>query len=81
VAEDGCGERHHAGAVVAPSRRAGHPDPDVIIHQGEQRLSNFLLWQSAIANWCSFQSIGRISTAQPSKRHSEYRRRERASAD
>ena len=55
------------------------PDPDVIIRtSGEQRLSNFLLWQSAYSelvfvpvNWPDFDR-GVLETA-----IAEYRRRER----
>ncbi|HEU5043479.1 MAG TPA: polyprenyl diphosphate synthase [Nocardioidaceae bacterium] len=44
---------------------AGHPDPDLVIRtSGEQRLSNFLLWQSAYselyfcdAYWPAFREI------------------------
>ncbi|MEV5712148.1 polyprenyl diphosphate synthase [Actinoallomurus sp. NPDC052274] len=44
---------------------AGRPDPDLIIRtSGEQRMSNFLLWQSAYselyfceANWPAFREI------------------------
>ncbi|GAA4632837.1 isoprenyl transferase [Actinoallomurus vinaceus] len=44
---------------------AGQPDPDLIIRtSGEQRMSNFLLWQSAYselyfceANWPAFREI------------------------
>ena len=39
-------EEHVAGALAT----AGIPDPDLIIRtSGEQRLSNFLLWQAAYA--------------------------------
>ena len=38
------------GLVTASLMTAGVPDPDLIIRtSGEQRLSNFLLWQSAYA--------------------------------
>ena len=31
---------------------AGSPDPDLVIRtSGEQRISNFLLWQSAYSEW------------------------------
>ncbi|WIY54293.1 isoprenyl transferase [Devosia sp. YIM 151766] len=51
-------ESHLAGALMT----AGLPDPDVIIRtSGEQRLSNFLLWQAAYSefvfveeNWPDF---------------------------
>ncbi len=42
-----CLDEDHFGALLST---AGIPDPDVIIRtSGEQRLSNFLLWQSAYA--------------------------------
>jgi undecaprenyl diphosphate synthase len=32
---------------------SGSPDPDLVIRtSGEQRISNFLLWQSAYSEWC-----------------------------
>ena len=38
------------GAVSSALLTAGIPDPDLVIRtSGEQRLSNFLLWQSAYA--------------------------------
>ena len=44
---------------------AGHPDPDLVIRtSGEQRMSNFLLWQSAYselyfcdAHWPAFREV------------------------
>ena len=41
---------------------AGMPDPDLIIRtSGEQRLSNFLLWQSAYAELVFRTCSGRIT--------------------
>jgi undecaprenyl diphosphate synthase len=70
---------------ITPERLGGHlhapdiPDPDVIIRtSGEQRLSNFLLWQAAYSelvfvpiNWPDFDR-GTLEGA-----IEEYRRRER----
>jgi undecaprenyl diphosphate synthase len=70
---------------ITPDRLGGHlhapdiPDPDVIIRtSGEQRLSNFLLWQAAYSelvfvpiNWPDFDR-GTLEGA-----IEEYRRRER----
>ena len=40
---------------------AGIPDPDLLIRtSGEQRLSNFLLWQLAYTEFCFVMSPGRI---------------------
>ena len=39
-------------ALTARLYTAGQPDPDLIIRpSGERRLSNFLLWQSAYAEY------------------------------
>jgi hypothetical protein len=51
---------------------AGQPDPDLVIRtSGEQRLSNFLLWQSAYselyfceAYWPAFREIDFLRAAQ-----------------
>jgi undecaprenyl diphosphate synthase len=70
---------------ITPERLAGHlhapdiPDPDVIIRtSGEQRLSNFLLWQAAYSelvfvpiNWPDFDRTTLEGAIE------EYRRRER----
>ena len=70
---------------ITPERLGGHlhapdiPDPDVIIRtSGEQRLSNFLLWQAAYSelvfvpiNWPDFDRAALEGAIQ------EYRRRER----
>ncbi len=40
--------------IAAYMNTAGLPDPDLVIRTaGEMRLSNFLLWQSAYAEFCS----------------------------
>jgi undecaprenyl diphosphate synthase len=42
------------GTVAAALYTAGMPDPDLVIRTGgEQRLSNFLIWQSAYAEFVS----------------------------
>jgi undecaprenyl diphosphate synthase len=70
---------------ITPERLGGHmhapdiPDPDVIIRtSGEQRLSNFLLWQAAYSelvfvpiNWPDFDRAALEGAIE------EYRRRER----
>lgn len=76
---------HLSADAITPELLAQHldapdvPDPDVIIRtSGEQRLSNFLLWQSAYSelvfvptNWPDFdRSVLEAAIA-------EYRRRER----
>lgn len=56
AAEVAAGEREPASidepAVAAALDTAGFPDPDLVIRtSGEQRLSNFLLWQSSYAEF------------------------------
>ncbi|MDB5369725.1 MAG: uppS [Roseomonas sp.] len=58
---------------------AGMPDPDLIIRtSGEQRLSNFLLWQAAYAEfWFTETLWPDFGAAQLSEAVAEYARRER----
>ncbi|MCU0504900.1 MAG: polyprenyl diphosphate synthase, partial [Chloroflexi bacterium] len=50
VPADAIDEAAVAGALYT----AGQPDPDLVIRTGgEQRLSNFLIWQSAYAEFVS----------------------------
>ena len=50
IAPDRIDEESIAGALYT----AGQPDPDLVIRTGgEQRLSNFLIWQSAYAEFYS----------------------------
>ena len=45
-------------AITACLYTAGQPDPDLIIRpSGEERLSNFLLWQSAYAEFVYFDIL------------------------
>ena len=68
-----------AAAVEARLDTAGLPDPDLVIRtSGEQRLSNFLLWQAAYAelvflpiHWPEFDRAALEDAIR------EYRRRER----
>jgi undecaprenyl diphosphate synthase len=68
-----------AAALAARLDTAGLPDPDLIIRtSGEQRLSNFLLWQAAYAelvflpiHWPEFDRAALEAAID------EYRRRER----
>jgi undecaprenyl diphosphate synthase len=46
------------GAISAALYTAGLPDPDLVIRTGgEQRLSNFLIWQSAYAEFYSCEAL------------------------
>jgi undecaprenyl diphosphate synthase len=46
------------GAINAALYTAGLPDPDLVIRTGgEQRLSNFLIWQSAYAEFYSCEAL------------------------
>lgn len=46
------------GAISAALYTAGLPDPDLVIRTGgEQRLSNFLIWQSAYAEFYTCDSL------------------------
>jgi undecaprenyl diphosphate synthase len=68
-----------ADAIAAKLDTAGLPDPDLVIRtSGEQRISNFLLWQTAYAefvflpiNWPDFDRAALEEAI------GEYRRRER----
>jgi undecaprenyl diphosphate synthase len=75
LAPDAVSSRHLAEALYLP----GIPDPDLLIRtSGEQRLSNFLLWQAAYSElvfvptyWPDFDRAALESAI------TEYRRRER----
>jgi undecaprenyl diphosphate synthase len=46
------------GAIAAALYTAGIPDPDLVIRTGgEQRLSNFLIWQTAYAEFYSCETL------------------------
>ncbi len=54
------------------------PDVDLFLRSsGEQRMSNFLLWQSAYAELVFMDGCGRTSTAGAVGRRREYARRDR----
>jgi undecaprenyl diphosphate synthase len=54
VSEGLAGDAIDEAAVAARLYTAGMPDPDLVIRTGgEQRLSNFLIWQSAYAEFWS----------------------------
>lgn len=68
-------------AITAELTTSGIPDPDVIIRtSGEQRLSNFLLWQAAYTeflfvdkHWPDFDSEAlRMSVAAYNRRHRRF---------
>ena len=68
-----------AAAVAARLSTAGMPDPDLLIRtSGEQRLSNFLLWQAAYAELV-FQDVlwPDYGTAHFAAALAEFARRER----
>jgi undecaprenyl diphosphate synthase len=84
IAEDVAAGRLAAGAVdeAALEQRLftlGLPDPDLVIRtSGEQRISNFLLWQSAYSELvfddCLWPDFGRENLRRAVE---EYQRRER----
>jgi short-chain Z-isoprenyl diphosphate synthase len=61
----GCAARSSPDGCPGTSGTVGRPEPDLVIRtSGEQRLSNFLLWQSAYselyfceAYWPAFREI------------------------
>ena len=84
IADDVAAQRLAAGAVDEAAFEArlftlGLPDPDLVIRtSGEQRISNFLLWQSAYSELvfddCLWPDFGRENLRRAVE---EYRRRER----
>ena len=57
---------------------AGIPDPDLIIRtSGEQRLSNFLMWQAAYSEFIFLPCTGRTSTGRLFRRRWRNSARER----
>jgi undecaprenyl diphosphate synthase len=68
-----------AGVLAAHFEMADLPDPDLVIRtSGEQRVSNFLLWQSAYSEfvfpetqWPDFTPADLVACVE------EYRRRQR----
>jgi short-chain Z-isoprenyl diphosphate synthase len=65
VSPDEIGSHIDAGALASHMYSADLPDPDLLIRtSGESRLSGFLLWQSAYAefvfvdvNWPAFRRV------------------------
>ena len=52
------GRRSTRPPITAALYTAGLPDPDLVIRTGgEQRLSNFLIWQSAYAEFYSCETL------------------------
>jgi undecaprenyl diphosphate synthase len=84
IADDVAAQRLAASAVDEAALEArlftlGLPDPDLVIRtSGEQRISNFLLWQSAYSELvfddCLWPDFGRENLRRAVE---EYRRRER----
>jgi undecaprenyl diphosphate synthase len=66
-------------ALAAELYTAGMPDPDLIIRTaGEMRLSNFLLWQSAYAEYYSTATLWPdFDEGELDKALAEYQRRQR----
>ena len=79
VAEGICPEDIDADVISAHLDTAGLPDPDLIIRTaGEMRLSNFLLWQAAYAEyWCTDVYWPDFDSDRFKQALSEYGRRER----
>ena len=65
-------------AISAALYTAGMPDPDLVIRTGgEQRLSNFLIWQAAYAELVTTDTLWPDFGAQAPTRRSSSSRRQR----